>query len=448
MSTTDQLTLFPIGHKALELAFDGGLISSDGGLLLLREAERQLGLIKALAEVIPDRRDQRYVDHRYVDLLMQRIAQIAAGYEDGNDCNSLRHDPVFKMMTDRSPEAGAVLASQPTMCRFENAMSRTVLYRLARVFVQFFLNSYADEPPVIVLDFDDTASITYGDQQMTLFNGFYNEHCYMPLHVYEGLSGKLITTILKPGQRMKGAQLLPIVKRLVTAIRQRWSKTLIIIRGDSHFTAPELMNWVNTQPDVGFVTGLGANPRLTKQVEDHLKRAKNVYEKTKEKVSLFHGFYYQADSWAKMERVVAKVEVSNQGVNIRFVVTSFSQAKATDLYQIAYCGRGQDENYIKDHKLYLKSDRTSCHRFEANQFRLWLHSAAYVLTHSLKTQALKNTPLTNATIHTIQLKLFKIGVRVKEMKTKIKLEFPTAYPLKETVTKCVRIFETMRLNPG
>ena len=383
MSSTAQLTLFPIADKAVKVTFDGGQISSDGGLLLLREVERQLGLIKDLAALIPDHRDQRYIDHSYIDLLMQRVAQIAAGYEDGNDSTELRHDPIIKMMVNRAPEQGAALASQPTMCRFENAPSRTTLYRLAQVFVNVFLNTYTEPPPVIVLDFDDTATITHGNQQLTLFNGFYNEHCYMPLHVYEGLSGKLITTILKPGKRSKGTELLPILKRVVIAIRQRWSKTLIIIRGDGHFSAPQPMAWMNQQNKVGFVTGLSVNPRLKKHVEAHLERAKKTYEKTSQKVTLFHSFYYKADSWETMQRIVAKVEVSDQGTNIRFVVTSFTQAKATDLYKIAYCGRGQDENYIKDHKRYLKSDRA----LRASR-RLLFNGAAHPMNNIARTDGM------------------------------------------------------------
>ncbi len=193
----DEITIGDIGDKSLSLDFDGGDISSDAGALLIRVAEERIGLIKSMAGVIPDSRDARYVRHTLTDLLMQRVAQIACGYEDANDCDDLRNDPVFKILARRYPEIGDALSSQPTMSRFENSISRTTLYRPATVFIDAFVASYATPPSVIVLDSDDTEDRVHGNQQLNLFNGYYGNHCFMPLHVYEGLSGKLITTILK-----------------------------------------------------------------------------------------------------------------------------------------------------------------------------------------------------------------------------------------------------------
>lgn len=438
------IPLSNVQNKSVLLDFNGGLLSSDAGCLLLREVEQQIGLIKTIEEVIPEPRDIRYVRHTIRDLLMQRIAQIACGYEDGNDCNDLRNDPIIKILSDRYPETGEALASQPTMSRFENSISRTTLYRIAKVFADVFIASYEQEPEAIVLDFDDTEDIVHGSQQLCLFNNYFKEYCFMPLHVYEGLSGKLVTTILKPGKRSTGKQMLSIVKRIVAHLRAKWPNTIIVFRGDSHFTYPEVMEWIDTQENVRFVTGLAGNSRLQKEVKPLVERATRMYEECNRKITLFHSFYYQADSWSKLRRVIAKVEVSEKGKNVRFVVTDMENAKTRALYKQIYCARGEDELYIKDHKLYLKSDRTSCNRFEANQFRVFLHSAAYVLIHALKTNILRHTQFSNATIETIRLRLFKIGARVREFKTRIKIELPFSYPLKNILKQSFHIFSALR----
>jgi hypothetical protein len=439
------LKLAEVNNQPVLVDFDGGQISSDGGLLLLREVEQQISIIKSLTEVIHDPRDARYIKHTIMDLMMQRVSQIAAGYEDGDDCDDLRCDPIIKMCAGRSPETDDDLASQPTMSRFENSITRTYLYRLAKVFVDNFIGSYDNEPKIIVLDFDDTEDKVHGDQQLALFNKYYDEYCFMPLHVYEGLSGKLITTILKPGKRAHGKTMLAIVKRLIKHIRSYWPNTIIIFRGDSHFTYPEVMEWIDGQQNVYFNTGLTANSRLTALVQSHSERAQKLYNLHKNKVSRYHSFYYKADSWNRYRRVIAKIEILEDGtLNVRYIVTDMAKAKAKTLYRDIYCARGNAELYIKDHKLYLKSDRTSCHRFAANQFRLLLHSAAYVLIHALKTNVLKHTQWVNATMSTIRLRLLKIGARVRQLKTRIKVELPSCYPLKETLTKSFQIFEILR----
>ena len=425
--------------KPVYLNFNGGNLTSDVGVLLIKELDQRLGLVENIAEVIPDYRDQRYIDHTYLELLRQRVAQITCGYEDANDCDSLRTDPSFKIFADRNPDSDAALGSQPTMSRFENAISRTTLYRLARVFVDCFINSYDKEPKIIVLDFDDTDDPTHGNQQLTFFNGYFKEWCYMPLHVYEGLSGKLITTILKPGKRSPGKQILAILKRLVKRLREVWPNTLIIFRGDSHFSSPEIIDWIDNQDKIHFVTGLTGYKPLKKQVAPIVERANRLYEHKQQKAKLFHSFYYKADSWSRYFRVIAKVEVSKDGTNIRFILTDLENAKATALYQQVYSARGTAELNIKEHKLYLKSDRTSCHRFEANQFRLFLHSAAYVLFHALKTNILKNTQWANATIETIRLRFLKIGASIQELKTRIKVELPSSYPFKQQLTHSFQI---------
>lgn len=412
----------------------------------MKETEAQVGVIAAIAASLNDRRDQRYVGHPLSELLKQRIFQIACGYEDANDADALRFDPIFKMCVDKMPESGEALSSQPTISRFENAPSRTELYRIAQTFVNIFIDSYEEEPKVIVLDFDDTEDIVNGRQQLALFNGYFDEYCFMPLHIYEGLSGKLISTILKPGKRLPGKAILTILRRLIAHLRKRWKNTLIIFRGDSHFTAPEIMEWLDKQENVSFVTGLAGNPVLLKLAKTTIQSAKNLYERRQSKVKLYHTFNYGAESWTKPRRVVVKVEIDSKDKepNVRFVVTGLEQAQTSVIYEDIYCARGNAELYIKNHKTYLKSDRTSCHRFQANQFRLFLHSAAYVLIHTLQNSVFKGTDWAQATMQTIQLKILKIGAKVKELKTKIKIELPTAFPQQEIIRKAFTIFAILR----
>jgi len=379
-----------------------------------------------------------------MDMISQRVYQIACGYEDAVDCNTLRTDPIMKIAVGRFPIEGDDLASQPTMSRIENGVSRTTLLRIGYTFVDSFIDSYPEEPRLIVLDFDDTDNTVYGGQQERLFNDYFGEYCYMPLHIYEGLSGKLITTILRPGKRISGKETLSYLKRLVERIREYWENTIIVFRGDSHFSGPEVFEWINDKENIYSVTGLTSNAVLKRQVEPVVTRAKKLYEQTKRPVKLYHSFPYQAGSWNHARKVVAKVEVSDKGVNIRFISTDSLKAKATALYEDVYCHRGNNELYIKDHKTYLKSDRSSCHRFEGNQFRLFLHSMGYVLLHALKTHILKGTDLANATMETLRLKVLKIGARVVEMKTKIKVHLPTAYPYQNIFRKCMGIFEHLR----
>jgi hypothetical protein len=418
--------------------FGGPDLTSDAGGLLLKEVEEQIKLIEKMAGVIRDGRDARYVKHTLTELLLQRVSQIACGYEDGNDCDILRSDPVFKMIAGRSPETGDDLGSQPTMSRFENSVSRTDLYRLALIFAENFVSSYASPPPVIVIDFDDTEDKVFGSQQFSLFNAYYGDYCYMPLHVYEGLSGKLITAILKPGKRCDGK--LSIVKRVTGYLRDQWPETRIIFRGDSHFAYPEVFECIESSENMKYVTGLTANPRLTEEAESTVKQALRLHEKTGNEITLFHSFYYQAGSWSCPRRVVVRVGVSAEGQNTRFIVTDMEQAKASVLYRDIYAARGNCELYIKDHKVNLKSDRTSCQRFEANQFRLFLHSAAYVLLHTLKTEVLRGTEFANATFETVRSRILKVRASVRELKTRVRVQVPENFPLKDLFIRCFRLF--------
>jgi Transposase DDE domain group 1 len=439
------LHLASVGTKSVELDFDGGRLSSDAGVVLLKDIDEQLGLTRALAAVLSDPRDGRRIHFTPEDLLKQRVFQIAAGYEDANDANTLRDDPIFKLLLDHLPETGAPLASQPTISRFENRISRTELYRMALVLLEQFIASYASPPSVIVLDVDDTEDPVHGEQEQARYDSYYGGYCFLPLHLYEGLSGRLITTILK-AKRFTGTQMLAVLKRLVKHLRHTWPDTLVVFRGDSHFAYPEVMQWIDEQPDLHYVTGLTSNAVLQKLAREVVEQAKRAYVSSGRKVTRFHSTRYQAQTWSRSRRVVIKVEVSEQGVNTRFVVTDMEQARTQVLYQHLYCARGQAENEIKDHKLYLKSDRTACHRFEANQFRLLLHSAAYVLLETLRREVLRTTQWASATMETIQLRLLKLGARVHECKDRITISLPSSCPVAPVLRRSLTLLACVRVN--
>lgn len=419
-----------VSSKKVEVDFDGGEITSDAGLLFLRETEEHVGIINRIADAIPDNRHSSNIKHEVLQLLRQRVFQIASDYEDGNDCNELRKDSIVKICCYKLPFSDSHLASQSTMCRLENTPSRTTLYRIGIGFVDSFIGSYEVPPEGIIIDIDDTDDPTHGTQQLALFNAYHNTYCYMPIHIYEGKSGKLITTILRPGKRPSGKEIVSIIKRIVRRIRTSWPDVGIILRGDSHYSSPEVHEWC-VENNVKFVLGFTSNPILLKKVINIIKRAKELYSIKKSPVKLFSEFSYKADSWSEPRRVIAKVEYNEKGANIRFIVTNLCHYNRRFIYQTVYCRRGAMELYIKEHKNHLASDRTSCHSFEANQFRLFLHSAAYVLLHAFRSMYLKGTELANAQFDTIRLKLIKVGARVRELATKVKIHLTSSFPLKE-----------------
>jgi hypothetical protein len=434
-----------ISGKKVQADFDAGTLSSDGGVLFLRPLEAQLEIIKRLSQVLVDRRHQSYVEHSYEDLMRQRVFPIACGYEDANDCNVLRHDPAFKAACHRLPLCGDPLGSQATMSRLENGVSRRDLYRMTQAWVDLFLDSYPQAPKAILLDIDDTNDTTHGDQQLALFNAHYGDYGYQPLHIYEGQSGKLITTILRPGQRPSGKQIVAILKRLLPSIRARWPKVQILLRGDSHFSAPEVHDFCETHSEeVYYVLGQSGNAvlkakanKLVAQAQTlyRLQHARHLTSDESHKIRLFTDFPYQANSWRQPRRIICKVEASAQGLNIRFVVTNLKYPRPQQLYDLIYCGRGQMENFIKNHKTFLHSDRTSCQTFCANALRLLLHSAAYVLLHAFAEKAFAGTQWRNSQFNILQLRLLKVAVKVTEMATKIKFHFPSSFPLQSVYVK-------------
>lgn len=437
-------TLFNLSDfnkKSVEVTFKAEQTSSDGGLLLLNEIEKQIGLIGNMADCIHDSRHQGYVDHSVTSMVKQRVFQIAAGYEDANDCNTLRNDGILKVCSGREQS----LASQPTMCRLENMPGRVELYKMGKALVDNFIASYHKAPDFIILDCDDTSALTYGQQELALFNTYYGDHCYMPLHIYEGMTGKLVAAILKPGRRSKSINVFSLMRKLIVHLHKHWPNTLIILRGDGHFCSKEFMDWAEHQDKVGFITGITGNAALKRLAEVTINSAEREYKQYGKPVKRYHTFEYQAESWAYTQRVVVKVEANSMGTNVRYIVSSIRNVRAKALYEQGYCARGAAELRIKDHKTYLQSDRMSCSSFMANQFRLFLHCAAYVLIHTLQNEILKGTALCKATMKTIQLKLIKVAARVKILKTKVKIELPVTFYSRWVFEKCLGMFEVIRI---
>lgn len=429
-----QLFLFKdISNKKIEVDFNGGEVSSDAGLLFFREVESRIGLISKMTNCLQDRRHPGYVKHQFLDLLKQRIFQIACGYEDGNDSNELRDDPIMKIACERLPDDEA-LASQPTISRFENGLTRTDLYRISEVFVDVFIESYSTPPEGIIVDIDDTDDLTHGRQQLTLFNAYHGDNCYMPIHIYEGKSGKLITTVLRPGKRPTGKQIVSIVKRVVKKIRQAWPEVGILLRGDSYYACPAVFDFCE-ETDMKYVLGFKPLAPLVREVKPLVEEVALRSEREKQPVKMFTETDYKAKSWPKRRRVIAKVEYNFLGPNTRFIITNLEHWNRRFIYQTIYCGRGAMELMIKEHKNHLLSDRTSCTSFSANQFRLFLHSAAYVLFHTFRTVHLKGTEWASAQFDTIRCKIIKIGARIIQRTRKIRIHLPSSFPWKGELEK-------------
>jgi hypothetical protein len=427
--------LSPVAGKPVHVAFDGGRMSSDAGVLVLAEIERKLGLADRLARCIEDPRSPERVRHGLAEMIRFRALLIAAGYEDANDCDALRHDPAFKMAVGRLPETGAELCSQPTMCRLENLPTQTALARMMAAMIDLFCDSFEQVPRRILLDIDDTLDRVHGHQQLSLFNAHYDSRCFLPIHIYEAVTGKPVAVILRPGKTPDGKEVALVLRHVVRAIRARWPRVEIVIRGDSHYARPEAMDWLERHR-VGYVFGLAGNRVLLDRTADLAEDvAVRRAEEGADKVRRFRDLRYAARSWKNKERrVIARVEATTLGSDSRFVVTNLAGAPRW-LYEHLYCGRGQAENLIKAHKLHLASDRTSCTRATANQFRLLIHTAAYWLLHTLRGLAPKTSFWRDAQFDTLRLAFVKIAARVTELVTRIKVSLPSSYPYKETFTR-------------
>jgi hypothetical protein len=406
-------------------------VSSDGGLLLLREIDEKYGVTSLLASSLRDRRQASKVRQSMHDLVRQRVYQIACGYEDCNDAATLCSDPIFKACVDRAPETDLDLASQPTLSRFENAVSRTDLLRASEVPVDLFIAQHETAPEQIILDVDATDDPTHGRQQLSFFHGYYDTYCYLPLMVFASADDgphHLLAAVLRPGNSHAGAKTVTILKRLIAKLRDAYPDTQIVLRGDSGLALPEVYDWCEAN-GIDHLIGLAKNSRLREMVEHFLVAARAEHRLTGAKARRLHEIEYAADSWPHERRVIAKAEVSARGDNPRFVVTSLQDGSPDDLYDL-YAQRGDCENRIKELKHDLAADRTSCHRFVANQFRLLLCAAAYLLICLLRAH-LSGTELQNAQVGTLRGKLLKVGVRVRQTARKVWLSFASAYPLQE-----------------
>jgi Transposase DDE domain group 1 len=408
---------------ALEATFDGGRLTSDGGLLWLSEVDKDLGLCEAMAKHVPEWR-KREGRHSLGALLKQRVYQIACGYEDQNDSNTLREDPLLKLVCGSLPESGQRLASQPTISRFENAVSARACYLIAEALFELYLRERAKNgaPKKILLDLDATDDPTHGDQESSYYHGYYGQHIYHPLLVFDGESGQLITTVLRAGNTHSSRASVAILKRIAARLKERWPSVEIELRADAGFAVPALYEYCESE-GIHYTIGLITNPRLEALAEGLLEEAKERYEAQKEKVRLLSEDYYRAESWDRARRVIYKAEVMTEGTNTRFVVTNKS-GKPAELYA-SYIKRGETENRIKDFKVALKADRLSCCSFVANQFRLLLHAAAYWLLDALRRKLLESG-VKQMQLDTLRLSLIKIGGRVRELLTKVRLHLDLA----------------------
>ncbi len=416
--------LSPVAGKAIIARFDGGQISSDAGVLVLREVEQRLGVAECLAACIDDPRLPERVRHSVADILRFRMLMIAAGYEDGNDADSLRHDPVFKLALDHLP-GGDALCSQPTISRLENLPGTRSLLRMARAMVGLYCGSFRQVPRRIVLDVDDTFDAVHGVQQLRLFNAHYDEYGFQPIVVFDG-EGRPVAAMLRPAKRPSGREARAFLRRLVRAIRGHWPRVEILIRADSHYCAPQVLDFCRAE-GLDFMLGVAPTTTLRRHVEA-LERSTAALQTGTSKRRRYKEFLDGAGSWSRVERIIARVEAGPDGTDTRFVVTNLSNGAARRLYERTYCQRGQAENHIKAWKRHLAADRTSCSRATANQFRLLLHTAAYWLMWSLRNLMPKRSTWRVAQFDTLRLRLLKIAAQVVTLKTRVMLHLPSACP--------------------
>lgn len=405
--------------------FDGGRLTSDAGGLLLREADRQLGLTRRLAECISDPRMASMTEHAQQTMLTQRILGIALGYEDLNDHHTLRKDPLFSVLADKKPDPDKPLASSPTLSRFENRTDRASLVRISEVFVETFIASHRRPPKELTLDFDTTDDLVHGQQEKRFFHGYYDNYCFLPLYVFCG--DQLLVAYLRPSNIDPAMHSRAILKLLVKRFRKEWPEVRIIVRADSGFCRWKMMKWCEKH-GVFYVLGLARNKVLERMAEPFMEQVEKQFKQTNLKQRQFHEIRYAAGTWDRQRRVIVKAERLPKGPNVRFVVTNLNNLKPNKVYDGVYIARGDMENRIKEQQLGLFADRTSCHKFLANQFRLLLASAAYVLIEHIRRSVLKGTELAKAQVTTIRLKLFKIAARVVTSVRRVVFHLSSSYP--------------------
>ena len=422
--TADLMEFGRLRRRIIEANFQGGAISSDGGVLLLRQMDRRMGLSDSVAAALNDPRSPERIRHELRDLVAQRLYGLCCGYEDLNDHDRLRHDPLMQTAVGKVAE----LASSPTFSRLETRATRAEVMALNGVLVDQFIAAHKKAPAELVLDIDASDVPLHGDQELSQFHGYYDHYCYLPLYVFCGQA--MLACLLRPS-RIDGAKhAAAVIKLLVDRLRHAWPKARIIVRGDSGFCRQRLLRWCERN-EVGYVIGVARNTRLHKQVTFWEHRLAAAFKNSGEKQRVIREFRYAADSWDIERRLVTRLEFGDQGTNPRFVVTNLD-LPAEALYDELYCLRGEAENRIKETQLDLFGTRASCHRFHANWLRLMFAALAYTLMQRLRAIALAGTELAHASASTIRVKLLKIGAAILRNTRRIRIMLASHHPLRDT----------------
>jgi hypothetical protein len=422
--TGQQMLFGRVGRREIEANFGGGALSSDGGLMLVRQVDRRIGLSKAIANALHDPRDPERITHELRDLIAQRLYGLCCGYEDLNDHGQLRQDPLMQTAVGTTAE----LASSPTLSRLETRATRGDVVALNRVLVEQFIASHRVAPKELILDVDASDIPLHGEQEQSEFHAYYDHYCYLPLYVFAGQA--MLACVLRPS-RIDGAKhVSAVIKLLVTRLREAWPEVRIIVRGDSGFCRQRLIRWCERR-DVGYVIGVARNARLHRIVEGWEWLLEHRYAESGSKQRLVREFTYAADSWDRERRIVTRLEFGAQGNNPRFVVTNLD-LPADALYDDLYCQRGEAENRIKETQLALFGTRASSHRFLANWLRVMFAALAYTLMQRLRAIALANTDLARATAATIRVKLLKIGAAVIRNSRRVRILFASHHPMRDT----------------
>jgi hypothetical protein len=415
-------------RRSVEGRFDGGEVSSDGGLILMREVDRRLGLIKSVASRISDKRQKGKVRHEVATLLRQRVMALCAGWEDLNDAEELMHDPVHQLVSGAEK-----LGSVPTLSRFENAQNRASAWAVNEELVEQFIRSKPKAPAYLVLDFDATDTPVHGQQEGRFFHGYYNCHCFLPLYVFCG--DQLLVAYLRKSNIDAAKHAWAILKLLVRRLKSAWPRTKIVLRADSGFCRDRMLTWCD-QNDVKYVVGIARNSRLQEENAGLMQQAEQEFARTGKKQRLFTAFDYAALTWKHPRWVIAKAEHTEQGSNPRFILTNIV-GDPQQIYDRRYCARGEMENRVKE-QMMLFADRVSAHRWWANQWRLLVSGLAYTLMEAVRRLALAGTELAQATCQTIRLKLIKIGTVIERKLTLVRLHFSSAHPLQAVFAQAVR----------
>ena len=448
--TTEQMEFHHLGRRAVIGRFDGGKISSDAGGVLLREVEKRTQILKRLAGCFRDYRNKDRIEHSVGSLIRQRVYGMALGYEDLNDHDSLRHDVVMGLLSEkhdpsgrdrvREQDQGKAIAGKSTLNRLEltpedaNEKSRYKKIvaegeKIDELMVAVFIESYQSAPSEVVLDVDATDDPLYGNQEGRYFHGYYAEYCYLPLYIFSG--ERLLCARLRQANEDPASGVLQELARIVTKLKSAWPGVRIIVRGDSGFCREEIMSYCEGLGQLDYVLGLAKNSRLIEQIGAEMGQAQEIYQSTQKPARVFKDFRYRTrKSWSCERRVVGKAEYLAKGENPRFIVTSIASEEkdARELYEDFYCARGEMENRIKEQQLGLFADRTSTSWMRSNQLRLYFSSFAYILVHALRRLGLEGTELAKAQCDTIRLKLLKIGAQIRVSVRKVWMSFSESYP--------------------